>query len=262
MFSRLLLIFCIIITPIIAIAEPLTMQKGDEMLQELRQIRKLLEELQSRTVPMQYMNAKPLPGIQQGCNTSPTINQPAEQATKLTIKDSPSMGQDDAPLALVIYTDYECPFSRRFETETFPAINKNFILTGKLKFIVMDSPLEIHANAKKAAEATKCAADQNQYWNYRNMLSSANEALDTNRLKSFAREGGLDVVKFEDCLIGNKYSKTISEAAAESRRQGVSGTPTFVIGKVKNGVVEGVRMTGAQPYAAFEQKLNELLHKK
>jgi len=262
MLFRLLLIWLVTIVPIAAVAEPFTSQQGDEILQELRQIRKLLEDQQTRPNPAPYVNARPMPGIQQARQASPTSNPPADQPVKWNITGAPSMGQSDAPLVLALYTDYECPFCRRFETETFPAINKNFIATGKLRYVVIDAPLDIHVNAKKAAEATRCAGEQDQYWNYRNRLSSVNEALDTNQLISFARESGLNVVKFEGCLRDGKYSKIVLEAAAESRRQGVTGTPTFVLGTEKNGILEGVRIMGAQPYAVFEQKFNDLLNKK
>jgi protein-disulfide isomerase len=255
------LLLLVFLMPIVAMAAPLTSQQGDLILQEIRQIRQLLERQQAHPVAMPAEQVRQLfdPKSTRPVPT-PTAQAP-QQSIKLNISGAPALGQSDASVVMAMYTDYECPFCRRFDIQTFPEIRKQFIVPGKLKFVVIDAPLDSHANARKAAEATKCAADQNHYWDFREKLSIANEPLDTARLKSYANEIGLDGAGFDQCMSSGKYSKMVADSVVEASRQGVSGTPTFVIGIEKGGVVEGVHIVGAQPYAVFEQKLNEYLEK-
>jgi protein-disulfide isomerase len=258
---NLRLLFLILFVPVVAAAAPLTSQQGDSILQEIRQIRQLLERQQANPVSVPAAQVRQLFDLQSARPAPPPTAQVPQQSIKLNIKGAPVLGQQDASLVLIMYTDYECPFCRRFDIQTFPEIRKQFITPGKLKFIVMDAPLDSHPNARKAAEATKCAAEQNRYWDFRGKLSFSNEPLDTARLKFYANETGLDNVAFEECITSGKYSKVVADAVVEASRQGVSGTPTFVVGAEKDGVVEGVHIIGAQPYTVFEQKINEYLGK-
>jgi len=255
------LLFLAFLMPCVATAAPLTSKQGDLILQELRQIRQMLEFQQARPAIPAFAPPSQLFEPKQGHPSAAPAPRNSEQSTKLNVKGAPTQGRTDVPVTLVMYTDYECPFCRRFETQTLPEIRKQFIVPGKLKLVIMDAPLDIHPNARKAAESTRCAADQNLFWEFRDKLSLRNESLDITRLKSYANEVGLDSARFDECMTGGKYAKTIADAVVEAGRQGVGGTPSFIVGIENNGIVEGVRIMGAQPYAVFEQKLNEFLKK-
>src|SRR5580704_11010299 len=122
----------------------ITREQGDEILNELRQIRQLLER-QSKTQTPAPAPAPPLTG-------------------KLRLEGGYSLGSNDAPLTIVEFTDYQCPYCRQFESATLPDIRKKYIDTGKVRFVVRDFPLvTMHPDAMQAAEAAHCAGDQGQF---------------------------------------------------------------------------------------------------
>ena len=122
------------------LSEPMTREQGDAILKELREIKQLLAK------PQQAQAAKQAPAAPQN----------------LTVKGDAQyvLGKSDAPLTLVAFTDYQCPYCGRFENTTFLELKKNYIDTGKLRFILRDMPLEFHPFALKAAQSVLCAGDQ------------------------------------------------------------------------------------------------------
>lgn len=222
-----------------AYAEPMTKEQGDAMLKELRQIRQLLQKPQQQAQP------------------GPQAAKADEPAT-VSIAGFPVLGKVDAPLTLVMFTDYQCPFCSRFETQTLPELKKQYIDTGKLRFVVRDLPLPFHPNAPKAAEASHCANEQNKYWQLREKLVNNGDKLDAKLLPEYARQVGLDPDKFSACLESGRFVDKIKTSAALASSIGISGTPSFVLGRSKGDMVEGVKLVGAQPFAAFDQKLKEV----
>ncbi|MDA8428738.1 MAG: thioredoxin domain-containing protein [Geobacteraceae bacterium] len=223
-------------------AEPMTKEQGDAILTELRQIKQLLQK------PQQL--AQPAP-------QAPKADEPAT----VSVAGVPFLGKADAPLTLVMFTDYQCPFCSRFETQTLPEIKRQYIDTGKLRFVVRDMPLPFHPYASKAAEATHCAEEQGKYWELREKLVANGDKLDAKLLPEYARQVGLDVAKFSACLESGRQAEKVRASSSLAASIGISGTPSFVIGRSKGDRVEGVTIVGAQPFAAFDQKLKELLGK-
>ena len=160
---------------------------------------------------------------------------------------------------MVMFTDYQCSFCSRFENQTLPEIKKQYIDTGKLRFVVRDLPLPFHPNAPKAAEATHCADEQGKYWELRDKLVNNGDKLGATLLPNYAKLVGLDVDKFSACLESGRYADKIKASAALASSIGLSGTPSFVVGSSKGDMVDGVKLVGAQPFAAFDQKLKELM---
>lgn len=222
-------------------AEPMTKEQGDAVLNELRQIKQLLQRPQQQ--------AQPAP-------QAPKADEPAS----VSIAGVPFLGKANAPLTLVMFTDYQCPFCSRFETQTLPEIKKQYIDTGKLRFVVRDLPLPFHPNAPKAAEATHCADEQGKYWELREKLVNNGDKLDAKLLPDYAKQVGLDIKKFSDCLESGRHAEKIKASTALAGTIGISGTPSFVMGRSKGDMVDGVKLVGAQPFAAFDQKLKELLN--
>jgi protein-disulfide isomerase len=221
----------------LARADGMTAEQAQEMLNELKQIRQALEKMQS---PQQA----PAPD------------------DKVSYKFSPggfSMGDAKAPLVLVEYTDLQCPFCQQFHNTAFAQIKANYIDTGKVRFVSRDFPLDFHENARRAATAGRCAAEQGKYWEMRHVMIVNAEALKPANLESYAANVKLDVPKFKSCLESDKFKAQIDQDIAEGGVAGVQGTPSFVIGRLENDNLAGVRMVGAMPYAQFDAKIQEML---
>jgi protein-disulfide isomerase len=135
------------------------------------------------------------------------------------------------------------------------------VQTGKLKVIFMDFPLPFHQNAMKAAEAADCANDQGKFWEMHDKLFAGQQALAQEDLIKYAAVLGLDVAKFKECLEGGKHDEAIKKSMAEGQKDGVSGTPSFLLGFVEpGGKVKAVKLiVGAQPYAVFKEAIDGLL---
>ncbi len=111
-----------------------------------------------------------------------------------------SLGRSDAPLTLLEFTDYQCPYCRRFQSETWPLLKKNFIDTGKLRFIVRDLPLQFHSTARPAAEAAHCAGEQGKFWEMHHALLTGSDPLNAAGIDRRAREVGLDLERLHSCI--------------------------------------------------------------
>jgi protein-disulfide isomerase len=210
-------------------------QINEEMLKELRAIHQLLERL---TTPQQ----------------------PAPQPTSATITDLKGyqMGKADAPLTMVEFTDLQCPFCREYASTTFDEIKKNWIDTGKLRYISRDFPLDFHPFAMQAARAARCAGEQGKFWEMRLSLMRNANLLSTDYITKTAADLKLDSKTFAGCTASAKFDAEIQAETQEGARIGVGGTPTFVLGKTAPNSVEGPMLIGALPYAAFDAKLKAL----
>ena len=169
-----------------------------------------------------------------------------------------AMGKPDAPLTMVEFTDLQCPYCREYVTTTFDEIKKNWIDTGKLRYISRDFPLDIHPVAMAAARAARCAGEQGKFWEMRMALMRNANLLSADYITRTAADLKLDSKKFAQCTASTKFDAEIQAQTLEGMRIGVSGTPTFVIGKTAADSVEGSLVVGAYPYVVFDAKLKEL----
>jgi protein-disulfide isomerase len=170
-----------------------------------------------------------------------------------------TLGHADAPVTMVEFTDYQCPYCRRFEAETWPRLKHEYVDTGKVRFIVRDLPLPFHVNARQAAEAAHCAGEQGHFWPMHDVLLAGTTGLDLASLVQQAQGMGLDVGRFRDCVTTNKYDAAIARNVATARALGLRGTPGFVLGRMTHGELEGIRFFGALPYDNFANVINALL---
>jgi protein-disulfide isomerase len=171
-----------------------------------------------------------------------------------------AMGRDDAPVTVVEFTDSQCPFCRRFETDSFAQLKKDYIDTGKVRFVSRDLPLDFHPNAPAAAMAARCAGDQHKFWEMRDamMLDTATDLGPASILK-YGQKTNLDMTAFSTCLSDKKYTEAIKKDTADAGTLGISGTPSFVIGKTAKDEIAGVRIVGAVPFAVFDSAIKDLL---
>lgn len=234
-----LLLAAVLALPAAAAEDPgISRKQADEILGELRQIRQILEK-----------QAK----LAQQAAQQP--QEPAPQKVQLKIEGGFMLGAPDAPITMVEFTDYQCPFCQRFHSATFYELKKNYIDTGKVRFYSRDLPLDFHPNAFRAAEAARCAGEQGQFWRMRDVLASNPSKLSAEQIHGYAEEIKLDGAKFKACLESGKFKKAIEDDVKAAQALGVNGTPSFIVGKTTAEGVDGELVVGALPYAAFVEKL-------
>src|SRR3989344_9166824 len=179
---------------------------------------------------------------------------------QLSADDDPVLGSANAPLTIIEFSDYQCPFCQRFHDQTWDQLKTAYIDTGKAKFVYRDFPLPFHQNAEIAAEAANCAGEQGKYWEMHDELfakgSGDGTGLDAASLKSYAAGLGLNAATFATCLDGSKYASEIQKDTADGSTAGVSGTPTFYIGTPSKSYTQVV---GAGPYAVIKQTIDQEL---
>ena len=185
------------------------------------------------------------------------------QNVVLTVGGYPSKGSQSAKLILIEFTDYQCPFCGRHFQQTSPQIERDYVNTGRVRYVVRDFPIEsIHKDALKAAEAAHCAGEQGQYWQMHARLFNGQNALTADHLSAYAGALGLDVPSFQRCLDSNKYAATIRQGLAEAQKVGVQATPSFLLGVAEpdGSRVKVVKMiAGAHPYTVFKEAIDSLL---
>ena len=227
----------LLVLPLAARSKGITKEQADEILNELRQIRQLLEK-QAAAGPQQ----------------------PGEQTVKakINIDGAYAIGSKDAPLTMVEFTDFQCPYCQRFHVSTFAELKKDYIDTGKLRFVSRDLPLDFHPNAMQAAEAGRCAGEQGQFWAMRDRMNANPDKLDMASLVTWAQDLRMNVNGFRACVQSQKYRNAIQSDIQMAQRIGANGTPSFVVGKSTAEGVDGELVVGAMPYQLFDQKLKEL----
>ena len=166
--------------------------------------------------------------------------------------DEAVRGSASAPLTMVEFTDYQCPYCRRFQAEVWPRLKRDYVDTGKLRFIVRDLPLTFHAHAKPAAEAAHCAGEQGRFWAMHDALLATTTDLSPRGIEGQARALGLDVARFDACVAAGRYAAVIARNAAAADALGLRGTPAFLVGTVQHGTLQGRAVMGALPYADFD----------
>ena len=188
----------------------------------------------------------------------------ARQQATVATGDNPSLGRQDAPVTIVEFSDYQCPFCRQFVATTLPALKTAYVDSGKVRWVFRDFPLDrIHPNARKAAEAARCAGEQDKYWPMHDVLFQNQQALAAEQLPDYASRLGLDRAAFDACLASGKYAAVVQKNFTEAAAIGVRGTPSFVIGRTRpDNTVQGVLMTGARPLDDFRQEIDRLLSEK
>lgn len=166
----------------------------------------------------------------------------------VSLDDDPVLGDENAPVTIVEFSDFECPFCKRFYDQTYEQLKTEYVDTGKAKLVYRDLPLPMHANAQKAHEAAECADDQGKFWEYHDALFENQQSLGVSSLKGYAEDLGLDTATFNDCLDSGKHADEVKNDLKDANSYGATGTPTFFI--------NGKKLVGAQPYQAFKQVID------
>ena len=156
---------------------------------------------------------------------------------------NPSWGRDDAPITIIEFSDYECPYCRKWHDEVWPLIQKEY--KNKVRLVYRDFPLEsIHSNAIPAAAAANCANEQDAYWEFNEALFSMKYELNVSSYQQYAKDLKLDMDAFNGCLESKRYNAEVQADLEYAYSLGIQSTPTFF--------VNGLAVVGAQPYDLFE----------
>ena len=212
--------------------------QADAILAELREIKTLLAR--QAAAPAPAAPAKP-------------------EIVTVPIGDGPSLGKPDAPVVLVEFTDFQCGFCKKFHDETFPALKKTFVDSGKVRVLTRNLPLSFHAQAEPAARAAVCANQQKKFWPMYEELFKVSSSLSPEAIEKAATDIGLNLDAFHKCVDKPETKTAVAADGKIAEGVAISGTPTFVIGKAENGKITGLKVVGAQSQATFESEINNAL---
>jgi protein-disulfide isomerase len=179
------------------------------------------------------------------------LEAPEIELVDVSVDDDSIKGDPNAPVTIIEFSEFQCPFCKKYVDEAYLKIIEEYVDAGKVRYVFRDFPLGFHDQAKPAAMASECAHEQGKYWEYHDLLFENQVDLSIENYKKWAVDLGLDTGQFNDCLDTEKYAEEVDNDLADGQSYGVSGTPAFFI--------NGKMISGAQPYAVFEQAIEEAL---
>ena len=192
-------------------------------------------------------------------------NQPVVEL-KISADNDPIIGNSNAPITIIEFSDFQCPFCAKFHIQTLPKIMEEYIKEGKVKLVFRDFPIQsIHSNALLASVAAECANEQGKFKEMHDKLfENQNEWNNKNTdnviilFNQYSSEMGIGKKEFDSCLKNEKYIKEIQKDLDDGRAYGVTGTPGFFIGNDKIGFIE---LKGAHPFENFKNIIDTQLKK-
>ncbi len=199
-----------------------------------------------RQVEGQKIYSQIMTGLKSATKVSVFLDPPR---VAVTAGDNPTWGPKDAPVTIIEFSDYQCPYCGRAEKEAVAQVKENY--KGKVRIVFRDFPLAFHKDSEKAHEAAACAGEQDKFWEMHDKLFANARALGIDKLYGYATEIGLDGEKFKACLDSGKTAAAIQQDLADGASFGVTGTPAFFI--------NGRFISGAQPYSVFSEIIDDEL---
>src|SRR5215470_7417980 len=216
-------------------------QLGDATLEQVKP--QIVQYLTRQT--MQAQREEVIAELKKKYPTKVTLKPPVVQ---VSLGSKPAKGNPSAPVTIIEFSDYQCPFCKKAE----PTVQEVLKVYGpdKVRFAYRNFPLPMHTDARPAAEAAGCAAEQGKFWEYHEKLMAAKDLSPAN-LQTMATELGVDKKKFEDCYAAEKFKGDIEKDVKAGEEAGVNGTPAFFI--------NGRMLDGAQPFEKFKEVIDEEL---
>ena len=181
--------------------------------------------------------------------------------TDLLIKGDPILGNPNAPITIVEFSDFECPYCQRFHHETLPKLQSEYIDKNLVRFVHKDLPLPFHKHATKAAQVARCSMEQDNYWLTYKALYTKQNCLDCQGVLTIAKTAGLNVARLKKCLKSGKVASIVNSNISEAKLNGIRGTPTFVIGPSQGDKHRGKIVNGAIPWPQFRLLVENALGK-
>lgn len=228
-------------------------QAPDDLKTVLRELEAIKKELAELKVLVQ----------RQGAGQPPAAPRATAVGANVAVAGAPFKGRADAPLTLVEFSDFQCPFCSRHVIQTIPDLDKEYVQTGKVKYVYRNYPIEsLHPMAFKAAEAAACADEQGKFWPMHDRLFANQQSLAPAQLPAHAAAAGLDAGAFQQCFASGRFTAKIRKDMGDASAIGITGTPAFVVGKTVAGsptVKVEVFISGARPFAGFKAEIDKLL---
>jgi len=198
--------------------------------------------------------------VSQTGNEALNLDMGQTHGTVSTAMGSPILGSESAPITIIEFGDYQCEQCYKWYHNTKDSIVQNYIETGKANLIFVDLAI-LGRDSPKAAAATYCAEEQGKYWEYHDLLYTFQEGVNSGwanseRLKAFAFSLELDTELFDSCVDSGKFAKRVQFNTNEAKKQGATGTPTFII---VNSEGKQQKIGGAQPYSVFQKVLDSMI---
>jgi protein-disulfide isomerase len=181
-------------------------------------------------------------------NPDTSVETPQVVRYDIPVDDDPILGSEDAPITIVEFSDYECPYCRQWHSEVYSQLIDTY--GDQIRFVYRDFPLEsIHANAKPAAEAANCANEQGVFWDYHDKLFSNELGLSPEAYQGYASQLGMDEEAFQECIESDRYQQEVQSDFDFAAELGIRSTPTFFI--------NGIAVVGAQPFEIFQEVIEK-----
>jgi len=191
-----------------------------------------------------------------------TVADPA--SVFLSLEGTPALGDANAPIAIIEFGDYQCPYCGRHANQVFPEIVANYVKTGKVRYYFKDTPVEaLHPGATKASKAALCAGEQGKYWEMHDRLFGGQAlGVEDQQLNAHATAINIDVPKFQQCVNSDVHDSQLKKGIQDAVKSGARGTPTFVLGMLnpqEPAKRDVLTISGLKPYVAFQQVLDQML---
>ena len=235
-------------------------QSADDLkavLRELDAIKKSQAAIQKELAELKAMIQKPQPAAAAPARAAGAIG------AIVTLAGAPWKGRADAPVTIVEFSDFQCPFCARHVRDTIPLLTREYIDTGKVRYVYRNLPIEsIHRNAVKAAEAAACANESGKFWPIHARFFANQQSLAPAQLAGHAAAAGLDAAAFQQCLSSGRFTARVRKDISDGAALGITGTPAFLVGRTTPGnatlKVEAY-LYGAKPFASFKYEIDKLL---
>ena len=195
-------------------------------------------------------------------NQAPAPTEP--QTAEISVAGAPFLGDEEAAVAIIEFSDYQCPFCYRHFQNVVPELKSAYLESGQVKYVMREFPIEsIHPAAMQASQAALCAGEQDSYWEMHDLIFENQQRMRLRDLVEHAEELDLDEEDFRACVESGRYEEQIRADLEVGSRLGVRGTPSFFIGLTDpenpDNVIASRFIRGAQPYRVFQQAIEQLL---
>ena len=244
--QNLILVLLIILVALVfqqsRLPESISKEQADATLAELQSIRQELNQIKQKGLVQQGRAKSAIP-----------------KTAKVSTLGNPAQGDLKAPVTMVEFTDYQCPYCQKFYSKAYKELKKQYVDTGKLRLVLRDLPLPSHSYAKSAAVSTHCAREQDKFWQMHDALYEGKGKLSQTDILDYANKIGLDSASFKSCLTSGRYNKDIEQDVREAKLAGIRGTPSFVLGRTTDNLVDGTLLRGTWPFVTFKDEIEKLL---
>lgn len=220
---------------------------ADEIFMQMSEMRKEIAQLKVKVAGLEQKLAD---------------KEPKLEPISLLGSENMTLGKSEATIAIIEFSDYQCPFCVKHYKNVLPKLRESFIENGTVKYVMKDFPLAFHAHAKKASLAARCAGEQGHYWEMHNAIFEAHGQVSDQVIDEVSKQDKLDSQALKKCLADPVQLAKVESDIALGVKLGVNGTPSFLIGQIKDKqLVDYRRFDGVQSFETFASMIDGLKNK-